>query len=86
MQHEAIAILALQRVDDLLVAAGAQRGNDQRLGFATGKQRRAMGARQHAGANGDRAHGAGIAAIDARLAVENLAAHDLGFQIRKSGC
>jgi hypothetical protein len=40
-----------------------------------------VGSRQDAVADHDRAHGAGIAAVDARLAVEDLAAHDLGFQL-----
>jgi hypothetical protein len=38
VQHEAVAVFAGQRVDDLLVAVGAERGNSQRLGFATGEQ------------------------------------------------
>ena len=71
----------MQRVDDLLVAPGTQRGDHQRLGFAAGEQRRAVGARQHAGADGDRAHGARVAAVDARLAVQNLAADDFGFEV-----
>ena len=40
-----------------------------------------MHTRQNAGADGDRANGTGIAAINAGLTIENLAAHDLGFQI-----
>ena len=60
--------------------AGAERGDHERLGLAAGEQRRAVGARQHADADGDRAHGARIAAVDARLAVEDLAAHDFRFQ------
>ena len=67
MQHERLFALALQRVDDLRVAAGAERRRDQRLGLAAGEQRRAVGARQHAGAHDDVAHGAGVAAVDARL-------------------
>ena len=68
MQHETICVLALQCIDFLLITRGAQRGNHQRLGFTTGEQRRTVRARQHAGANGDRAHGTGIAAINAGLA------------------
>ena len=51
VEHEAVGVFALQRVDDLLVARGAERGDDQRLRFAAGEQRRAVGARQHAGAD-----------------------------------
>jgi hypothetical protein len=47
VEHEAVAVFAGQRVDDLLVALGAERGHHQRLRFATGEQRRAVGARQH---------------------------------------
>ncbi len=81
VQHEAVGIFALQRVDFLLVTRGAQGRHHQRLGFATGEQGGTVGARQYAGTDGDRAHGAGIATVDARFAVENLAAHDLGFQV-----
>ena len=68
VEHEAVAVLAHQRVDDLLVARGAERGDDQRLRLAAREQRRAVRARQHAGADGDRPHGARVAAVDARLA------------------
>ena len=44
---------------------------------------RAVGARQHAESDRDRAHGARVAAVDARLAVEDLAAHDLRFEIEQ---
>ena len=42
-----------------------------------------MGARQHAGADFDRAHGARVAAVDARLALQDLVAHDLGFLLEQ---
>ena len=48
VQHEMLAVLAFERVDDLLVLAGAERGDDERLGLAAGEQRRAVRARQHA--------------------------------------
>ena len=38
VDHEALAVLARERVDDLLVAAGAERHGDQRLGLAAGEQ------------------------------------------------
>ena len=83
MEHEAVFVLAHQRVDALRVALGAQRGHDQRLGFAAGEQGRAVGAGQHAGADLDGAHGARVAAVDARLARQDLAAHDLGFDVEQ---
>jgi hypothetical protein len=70
------SVVAGQRVDALCVALGAQRGDHQGLRFAAGEQRRAVGARQHAVADLDGAHGAGVAAVDAGLAGQDLAAHD----------
>ena len=83
VEHEAVVVLAHQRVDLLLVALGAERRDDQRLRFAAREQRRAVGARQHAGADLDRAHGARVAAVDARLAGQDLAAHDLRFDVEQ---
>ena len=81
VQQEGFLVGALQRVDQLLVLAGAERGHHQRLGFAAGEQRRAVGARQHADFGHDRAHGLEVAAVDALAGVENVPAHDLGFQL-----
>ncbi len=67
VQHEVLAVLALESVDDLLVLPGAERGHDQRLGLAAGEQRRAVRARQQPDAYGDRPHGARITPVDARL-------------------
>ncbi len=71
----------MQRVDDLLVVAGAERGDDQRLGLAAGEQRRAVGARQDADFGHDRADGAGVAAVDAAAVRHDVAAHDRAFQL-----
>ncbi len=84
VQHEAVGVGAFERVDGLLVAAGAERGDDQRLGLAAGEQRGPVGARQHAGADGDRTHGAGVAAVDARLARQDAVAHHAGFETVES--
>ncbi len=81
MHHEAIAVLALKRVDDLFVARSAERRRHQRLGLASCEQRGPVGARQQARADRYRTHRAGIAPIDSRFAVEDLAAHDLRFQL-----
>jgi hypothetical protein len=48
VEQEVILVLAFDRVDDLRVARGAERGHHQRLRLAAGEQRRAVGARQHA--------------------------------------
>ena len=83
VEHEALLELAGQRVDALRVALGAERGGDQRLRLAAREQRRAVGARQHAGADLDRPHGARVAAVDARLAGEDLAAHDARLDVEQ---
>src|SRR5262249_41432315 len=83
VEHEALAILALQRIDDLLVARRAERGDDHRLRLAAGKERRAVRARQQPGADRDRPHGARVASVDARLARQDLAAHDLPFELEQ---
>ncbi len=81
MQHEVLAVLAVERVDDLLVLAGAERGGRQRLRLAAGEQRRAVGARQHAHLGADRPHRLGVAAVDAATGLQDRAAHDLRFQL-----
>jgi hypothetical protein len=72
---------AFQRVDDLLVLAGAERGDDDGLGFTAGEQGRTVGTRQDADFEDDRTHGREIAAVDAALGLEDVAADDFGFQL-----
>src|SRR5690606_19624146 len=74
---ERIAPLAFERVDDLRVAARAERRDDERLRLAAREHGRAVRARQDADLDADRAHRARIAAVDARLPRENAAADDL---------
>ena len=76
VEHEGFLVGPLQRVDELLVVAGAERGDAERLGLAAGEQRRAVGAGQDADLGDDRAHGLDVAAVDADAAVEDLAADD----------
>ncbi len=85
VQQEAVLVVAGQRVDPLRVLLGAQRGHDQGLRLAAREQRRAVRARQHAGTDLDRAHGAGVAAVDARFAGKNLAAHDARLDVEQQG-
>ena len=77
VQQEGLLVGALERVDVLLVLAGAERRDRQRLRLAAGEQRRAVGARQDAGLGDDRAHRLDVAAVDARAGVEDVPAHDL---------
>ena len=81
MEQEPLLVGAVERIDILLVLAGAQRRDHERLGFAAGEQSRAVGARQHADLRQDRAHGRQVAPVDAALVVENVPAHDLGLGV-----
>ena len=77
MKQEGFACDPLERIDILLVIAGAERGHDQRLGLAAGEQRGAMGA----GKDTDLAHdGTDVgeaAAVDPGAGLDDVAAHDL---------
>ncbi len=85
VQQELLLVGSCERVDVLLVLAGAERGHHHRLGLAAGEQRRAMGAGQYADFGDDVADGLGIAAVDALAGVENVPANDLGFQFLEHG-
>ena len=77
MQHEGLLIGALQRVDILLVFAGAERGHRQRLRLAAGEERAAVGAGQNADLAHDRPHRGEVAPVDALLGVEDARADDV---------
>ena len=81
VQHEAVGVFAAQRIDDLLVARCAERGHGQGLRFAACEQCGTVCARQYVGLDIDGAHGACIAAVNARLAGQNLTANHVGFQL-----
>jgi hypothetical protein len=81
VQHERFLVRSLQRVDPLLVLAGAERGHHDRLRLAAGEQRRAVGARQERRLDDDRAHGDEVASVDSLAGVENVPAHDLAFEL-----
>ncbi len=80
VQHEALAPVALQGIDDLRIARGAQRGGHQRLRLAAREQRRTMRARQYADPDGDRTDRLQVAPVDTRLAVEDAVANDLALE------
>ncbi len=77
MQHERLFIGALERVDILLVLAGAERGDGESLGLAPGEQRAAMGAGQDADLAHDGPDRGQIAPVDAPLGVEDAGADDV---------
>src|SRR5690625_487619 len=80
VQHEMLAVFTFQRIDDLLILAGSQGGGNQRLGFASGKERRTMGPRQDPRLAHDLADGFGVASVDTRLSSQNLAADHITFE------
>ena len=84
MKHEAIAVLAHDAVDHLRIACRTQRGHDQCLGFATREQCAAVCTGQHAKANRNGTHGAGIATVDTGLTCQDLATHQLGFDVEQN--
>ncbi len=83
VQHETVFKFTRQRIDFLCIALGAQRCNDQGLGFATCEQGRAMGAGQHTVADLNGAHGTGVATVDAGLACQDLTADDFGLDVEQ---
>ncbi len=81
MQQEAFLVHAGEAVDILLVFAGAEGRNNDRLGFTAGEERRTVRARQNADFGNDRANGRQVAAVDAALGVENVPANNLGLKV-----
>ena len=81
VQHVVLADVALERVDHLLVLAGAERRHAQRLRLAAREQRRAVDPRQHAHHGLDRPHGRQVAAVDAPAGIEDLVADDVRLEL-----
>ena len=85
VQHEAVAPVALDVVEDLLVEDRAQRGDAESLGLAAREEGRAVGALEHADLAGDRPDVLEAAAVDAEALVEDAAAKDLVLQVLHEG-
>ncbi len=81
VEQEALLVGAVERVDVLLVLAGAERRDHERLRLAAGEERRAVRARQHADLRQDRADGRHVASVDAAAVVEDVPAHHLGLRV-----
>ncbi len=74
VQHEVLPLLAFVALEPLAVVRGAERCRHQGLRFTTRKQRRTVGARQHASLNCDRANFVKGAAIGANAILGHLLA------------
>jgi hypothetical protein len=85
VQHEWLAALAGERVDNLRVAPSAEGSRDQRLRLASGEDGGAVGARQRAHLDADRADRLEIAAVDARLAREDHVANQAVLEVVQCG-
>ncbi|MNX73713.1 hypothetical protein D3C86_1051220 [compost metagenome] len=85
VQQEGLFVRARQAVDVLLVLAGAERGDDQGLGFAAREQRRTVGARQDADFRDDGADLVEGAAVDAVSVLDDVATQDVGFTFLEGG-
>src|SRR4051794_10071849 len=81
VKQEGFLVSPFQRIDILLVVAGAERRHHQGLGLAAGEQRRAMGAGEDADLADDRPDVGKAAAVDAGAGLDNVAAHDLLLDI-----
>src|SRR5690606_17935559 len=81
VHHEAIAVLAHDRVNDLLVLLGTQGGHYQSLSFATCEQGATVSTGQNAQTNADRTNGAGIATVNTGFAAQDARTHNLAFQV-----
>ena len=81
MQHEVLAVIAFERIDDLLVLAGAEGGDHHRLGLAAGEHGTAVNAGEKTSLRNDRSHRLGVAAIDALAGVEDGVPDDVLFQL-----
>ena len=83
VQHEAVVLFFAKTVNDLFILLRAEGGRDESLRFTAGEERRAVGAREHALADFNRANRAGVAAVDAGFAGENLRADEVGFEFEE---
>jgi len=81
VQEEPAEEVAGEFVHPLFVAAGAQGGGDQCLGFAAGEQGRAMRAGKHADLDFDGPDVGEAAPVDARVGLDHQAAHLLLEQV-----
>ena len=80
VQHEVLAVLPFERVDDLLVLTGPERRYRERLGLASGEQCRAVSATKDPDLARNRPDSAGIATVNPCCAPQHGATDDLLFE------
>src|SRR6185295_531939 len=81
MEHELLDVLALVLLDDLGVAAGAERRRDQRLGLAAGEEGGAVGAGQETDLDRDRADLVEPPAVEAGVLLEHHVAQEVFLEL-----
>src|SRR5689334_23405452 len=84
VKQEGFLVSPFERIDILLVVAGAERGHHQSLSLAAGEQCRAMGAGEDADLADDRADVGEAAAVDAGPGLDDVAADDLLLDLLES--
>ena len=82
MQHEGFLVGPRQRVDELLVLAGAERGDDDGLGFTAREHGRTVGARQDTDFRDDRTDRREVAAVDVNGFLAGSAASDDALEVQ----
>src|SRR6185503_16889464 len=81
MQHEALPGFPFEAFDLLCIVGSAERAGDQRLRFAASEDGGAVGARQYAGFDPDRAHLVELAAVEADAVRQDFLAQDFLFEV-----
>mmetsp|Transcript_3579 Transcript_3579/g.6494 ORF Transcript_3579/g.6494 Transcript_3579/m.6494 type:complete len:499 (+) Transcript_3579:537-2033(+) len=85
VQQEVGFEVAVQRVDELLVVAGAERRDAERLSLATGEQRGAVGPGQDLGLGHDVTDLVQGATVDTAAVLDDIRAKHGGFQLLQGG-
>ncbi len=85
MEHEALALVALDVVGDLFVEDGAQGRDRERLGLASGKEGRSVRTGKNPDLAGDGTYVLQSPAVGPDMLVEDRLADDLGFHLFHEG-
>ena len=85
VEHEAVAPVALDVVQDLLIEHGAQGGDGQGLGFASREQGRTMGARQESNLTGYGSDFLEATPVDTKSLVQDGVPEDVVLEVLHEG-